>query len=78
MSRKASDNPEISYEYLFTIKEENVRVYRFMDGGYKYIAVKEYGDVQPIFEVKEGKTEVQNTIHPVEKRTLEPKWKQLL
>jgi hypothetical protein len=36
-----SDNKEIRYEYLFTIKEEGVRIYRFTDGGnHRYVAVK--------------------------------------
>ena len=35
-----SNNPNFSYSYLFTIKEEGVRVYRFSDGGYaRYVAV---------------------------------------
>jgi hypothetical protein len=73
LAKKVSDNPEVPYDYLFTIKEENIRIYRFNDGGtYCYIAVK--GDQTEIsFDVPKGKSKVPNTVQTIQKKDLEPK-----
>jgi hypothetical protein len=68
LAKKASDNPEVPYDYLFTIKEEGIRIYRFNDGGtYCYIAVK--GNQTEIsFDIPKGKARVPNTIQPLESK----------
>jgi uncharacterized protein YcfL len=73
IAKIVSDNPEVPYDYLFTIKEENIRVYRFMDAGSsKYIAVR--GDeIQVIFDTKVGKATVTDQIQTIDKRELTPK-----
>jgi hypothetical protein len=73
LATKVSDNPEVPYDYLFTIKEENIRVYRFMDGGhYCYISVKG-GQTEVSFDIPKGKSKVPNTIQTIQKKDLEPK-----
>lgn len=73
ISTTSSDNPEIKYDYLFTIKEENIKVYRFIDGSSpKYIAVRG-SEVQAMFDTQVGKSHVPDQIKTIEKKDLTPK-----
>lgn len=64
-----SDNPEIKYEYMFTIKEENARVYRFITGlTERYVVIQGCGDVQVIWEQQAGKTTYPDSVQTMQKK----------
>jgi hypothetical protein len=68
LSTSSSDNSEIKYDYLFTIKEENIRIYRFRDGGSVcYISVKG-NQAEVSFDIPKGKTKELNTVQTLESK----------